>query len=136
MEKNRIKLGLSSTKIVVVMTPMGALKLALPNATGPNGEDPVAVAMQAFQGAVDRGADDPLQETLVYLKDMADNGSKLPLVMGLSILKQMSERGMLPPMQTLIEGTGITEAYVSEALGHDASARTGILERLDTHSLN
>lgn len=136
MGTNRINPEPSKTKVVVVMTPMGALKLALPNTKTPSGEDPVAVAMQAFQGAVERGADDPLQETLVQLKEMADNGSDQPLVMGLNILKQMSEKGMLPPMQTLIEGTGITEAYVAQAVGATEVAGPGIIDRVDNNSLN
>jgi hypothetical protein len=136
MAEKRFNEGQPVTKVVVVQTPMGTLKLALPVSVSSTGEDPLAVAMETFQSAVDRGADDPLQETLLQLKEMSDNGSTQPLVMGLAILKQMAENGMLPPMNTLIEGTGITQAFVEEALGAPETKQPGIFEKIDSHSLN
>lgn len=124
------------TKVVIVQTPMGTLKLALPNSVTADGEDPLAVAMETFQSAVDRGADDPLQETLLQLKEMSDNGSTQPLVMGLAILKQMAENGMLPPLPALIEGTGITQAFVADVLGEPTTQAPGIFEKIDSHSMN
>jgi hypothetical protein len=126
----------SGMKVVIVQTPMGTLKLALPTSVGADGEDPLAVAMETFQSAVDRGADDPLQETLLQLKEMSDNGSTQPLVMGLAILKQMAENGMLPPLPALIEGTGITPAFVADALGEPEVKPAGIFDKIDSHSLN
>jgi hypothetical protein len=124
------------TKVVIVQTPMGTLKLALPAIIDNNGEDPLAVAMETFQSAVDRGADDPLQETLLQLKEMSDAGSTQPLVIGLAILKQMAENGMLPPMNALIEGTGITQAFVADALGEPLPKAASIFDKIDSHSLN
>ena len=127
-------------KIVVVQTPMGLLKVALPALPSVNGEDPLAVAMEMFQGNVDKGVADPLTETLLGLKEMADAGAVHPLTVGLALLKQMSENGMLPPMGVLIEGTGITEAYVNQALtdaaGEVRPTKPGILERMQTIHLN
>jgi hypothetical protein len=123
-------------KVVIVQTPMGTLKLALPSTIDADGNDPLAVAMETFQSAVDRGADDPLQETLVTLKEMSDAGSTQPLIIGLAILKQMAENGMLPPLPALIEGTGITQAFVADALGEPVPAAASIFDKIDSHSLN
>jgi hypothetical protein len=137
MGVNRIQNGSQPiTKVVIVQTPMGVLKLALPVTPGPDGQDPVAVAMGMFQSAVERGADDPLQETLAQLKEMANAGTAQPLVMGLAILKQMAENGMLPPLHSLIEGTGITPADIETALGTPEGARPGILDKLDSTNPN
>jgi hypothetical protein len=126
----------SNLKVVIVQTPMGTLKLALPSLPSADGVDPLAVAMETFQSAVDRGADDPLQETLVTLKQMSDEGSTQPLVIGLAILKQMAENGMLPPLPALIEGTGITQAFVADALGEPLPKTASIFDKIDSHSLN
>lgn len=125
------------TKVVVVQTPMGVLQLTVPSTTTPDGKDPLTVAMEMFQTNVERGADDPLMETLIVLKHMADNNNAQPLLIGLAVLKQMADSGMLPPMPALIEGTGITQTYVEQAL-KDAgqTKRPGVLEKLDSIFLN
>ena len=141
MSKNRIPGkqpdDVPVTKVIVVQTPLGLVKLALPVTTGPDGEDPLQVAMNTFQAAVDRGAEDPLMETLLLLKEMSDAGTTQPLVLGLAILKQMADKGMLPPMSALIEGTGITQAFVKKALAEVAPSEVrGILDKLDSIYLN
>lgn len=125
------------SKLVVLQTPMGTLQLMVPAMETPDGQDPLAVAMEMFQNTVERGADDPLMETLIQLKQMADDNNEQPLVMGLAVLKQMSDNGMLPPLAVLIEGTGITQEYVKNALsGFDAQQRPGVIENLDNINLN
>ncbi|MCA8912380.1 MAG: hypothetical protein KDB82_11795 [Planctomycetes bacterium] len=125
------------SKLVVVQTPMGVLKLMVPATTTPDGRDPLAVAMEMFQNAVDSGADDPLMETLVLLKHMADeDGNSQPLTIGLMVLKQMADNGMLPPMKALIEGTGISEADLKQAFGIAGEKSPGIIDKLDQTNLN
>ena len=138
MSQNRIpeQPDKPSLKVVVVQTPLGMVKLALPVSLGADGEDPLHLAMETFQKAVDSGASDPLMETLIILKGMADAGTPQPLVMGLAILKQMAEGGMLPPMKALIEGTGITQAFVDKALGEVAPNMRGLFDKLDSIYLN
>jgi hypothetical protein len=123
-------------KIVVVHTPMGILQVALPDLPPVEGEDPLKVAMDQFQHAVDSGAEDPLQATLLKLKVMADAGESQPLTVGLAILKQMSDNGMLPPMETLIEGTGITPADVKKTLATPDTRHDSIFDKLDKRHLN
>lgn len=122
------------TKIVVVQTPMGVVKLELPSDFA--GTDPVATALGTFKEAVESGSDDPLTDTLNRLKTLAEEGVHQPLTVGLLILKQMADGGMLPPMSTLIKGTGVTQADLDRALSLVPGARQGLLERLDTDFLN
>lgn len=96
------------TKIVVVQTPMGVVKLELPSDFA--GTDPVATALGTFKEAVESGSDDPLTDTLNRLKTLA--------------------------MSTLIKGTGVTQADLDRALSLVPGARQGLLERLDTDFLN
>lgn len=125
------------SKLVVVQTPMGVLQLVVPATQTPDGRDPLTVAMEMFQNAVDKGADDPLMETLILLKHMADNDNAQPLLIGLAVLKQMSDKGMLPPVNSLIEGTGISESDVRKALENVATRkRPGLFEKLDNNNLN
>lgn len=119
-------------KIVVVQTPAGVIKLALPAGGTTDGRDPVAVAMDTFQSAVDRGAEDPLAETLHELRQLAEQGTTQPLQVGLAILKEMSESGMLPPMPLILQGTGLSVGDVAKALGGELPARRrGLFEKLD-----
>ena len=122
-------------KIVVVQTPLGILQIALPELPATDGEDPLKVAMDEFQSAVDSGVEDPLQITLLKLKELADNGEAQPLVVGLAILKQMGDNGMLPPMSELVEGTGINPDAIQE-LETPAPERSGIFGKLDNLHLN
>ncbi|MCA8914605.1 MAG: hypothetical protein KDB90_04265 [Planctomycetes bacterium] len=125
------------TKVIVVQTPLGLVKLAVPVSGDSDGQDPLQVAMSAFQDAVDRGAEDPLTETLLHLKEMSDAGTTQPLVLGLAILKQMADKNMLPPMSVLIEGTGITPAFVQSALEEvTPREQRGIIDKLDSIYLN
>jgi hypothetical protein len=125
------------SKLVVLQTPMGVLKVMVPATTTPDGRDPLAVAMEAFQNAVDRGADDPLMETLVLLKHMADNdGNTQPLLIGLMVLKQMADNGMLPPMNALLEGTGISSEDLDKAIRNVRPERPGVFDKLDQTNLN
>ncbi|MCG3184880.1 MAG: hypothetical protein ICCCNLDF_03031 [Planctomycetes bacterium] len=124
------------TKLVVVQTPLGMVKLAVPVSLTPDGKDPLTVAMETFQNAVDEGAEDPLAHTLMQLKQMSDAGSNQPLVMGLAILKQMADSGMLPPMAALIAGTGISPEFVSSALAQVTPERRSIFDKLETVYLN
>ncbi|MBZ0135965.1 MAG: hypothetical protein K8I27_06290 [Planctomycetes bacterium] len=123
-------------KIVVVHTPLGILQVALPELPSTGGEDPLKIAMDEFQSAVDAGEADPLQATLLKLKDMADAGVTHPLVVGLAILKQMSDNGMLPPMDELMEGTGIDPNQLLKTGQSPAPGNTGVIDKLDQTNLN
>ncbi|MCB9894386.1 MAG: hypothetical protein H6839_08050 [Planctomycetes bacterium] len=124
-------------KVVVVQTPLGLVKLAVPVSGTPGGFDPLQVAMNTFQQAVDSGVADPLMQTLQELKEMSDAGTTEPLVIGLAILKQMSDKNMLPPMNVLIEGTGITPAFVNAALETvTPTGQRGVIDKLDSIYLN
>ncbi|MBK8205781.1 MAG: hypothetical protein IPK87_03185 [Planctomycetes bacterium] len=125
------------TRYVLVQTPAGVFKFAVPAKMG---TDPVAIAMEMFQTNVDSGAADPLQQTLLQLKAMAEQGTDQPLITGLMLLRQMAEKGLLPPLPVLVEGTGITEEDLTQAGGSvQARAevrREGLLDRLDNENLN
>jgi hypothetical protein len=122
-----------ATKLVLVQTPMGVFKFAVPALPGP---DAVAIAMNMFQSALDAGSDDPLTETLTSLKQMAIEGSHQPLLTGLMILKQMGDSGLLPPLPVLVEGTGITEHDVKQALGALNKRPEGLFMRMEQVFLN
>ena len=123
-----------AAKVVVVQTPLGLLQIALPPMPAmPNG-DPLKIAMDTFQNAVDEGVADPLQITLVKLKAMADGGVAQPLTVGLAILQKMSESGMLPPMAILVEGTGIDPTQYSTTQA--PAAETGVLKKIEQVYLN
>lgn len=120
------------TKVVLVQTPAGLIKLALPAGGTADGRDPVAVAMSTFQSAVDRGAEDPLTETLNELEELANRGVTQPLMVGLAILSHMSENGMLPPMDLILQGTGLSAGDVEHALnGRPPKRSPGILDKID-----
>ncbi len=125
------------TRYVLVQTPAGVFKFAVPAAMG---NDPVAIAMEMFQANVDSGTSDPLQQTLLQLKAMAEQGTDQPLITGLMLLRQMAEKGLLPPLPMLVEGTGITENDLAQAGGNveapSEMPREGLLERLDRENLN
>lgn len=124
---------LPATKLVLVQTPMGVFKFSVPALPGP---DSVAIAMSMFQQALDAGSDDPLTETLTSLKQMAEDGSRQPLLTGLMILKQMGDSGLLPPLPVLVEGTGITQHDVTQALGALNKRPEGLFARMETVFLN
>jgi hypothetical protein len=121
-------------KIVVVQTPLGTIKVALPPSP-PDEPDPVAVAMQQFQRSVEEGAEDPLMETLTELKRLEQEGRSAPLHVGLLILQQMCDSDMLPPMTELLRGSGVTEDDLHRA---KAGVHTppGLLEKLDDANMN
>ncbi|MCC7508884.1 MAG: hypothetical protein IT464_05885 [Planctomycetes bacterium] len=125
------------TRYVLVQTPAGVFKFAVPAKMG---SDPVALAMEMFQANVDGGSADPLQQTLLQLKAMAEKGTDQPLITGLMLLRQMAEKGLLPPLPVLVEGTGITEDDLRKAGDHaEAPAderRESLLDRLDRENLN
>jgi hypothetical protein len=121
-------------KVVVVQTPLGTIKVALPP-LDPSEPDPVAVAMGMFQVSVESGADDPLQDTLVRLKEMANQGTRQPLHVGLLILQQLSDNGMLPPVADMLFGTGVTEADLNQAREF-AREDDGLLDRIDDVNMN
>ncbi len=123
----------TGTRLVLMQTPMGTYHFVVPVTSGP---DPVAVAMQAFQAAVDRGDEDPLSSTLRHLKQMARKGAGKPLQTGLMILKQMADNGLVPPLPTLIEGTGVTENDLADALNALPRRETSLFDRMETVYLN
>lgn len=120
-------------KVVVVQTPLGVLHIALPDLPEMENGDPLKIAMDEFQNAVDNGDPDPLQSTLLKLKGMADDGVVQPLAVGLAILKQMADNGMLPPMKELMQGTGI-DPDVIQTIKPEKQA--GIFDKLDQTHLN
>jgi hypothetical protein len=122
-------------KVVVVQTPLGIIKVALPP-TLPDSPDPVGIAMGLFQSSVEAGSDDPLMETLSKLKQMAEDGQSHPLHVGLLILQQMSDSGMLPPMTMLLEGSGVTEHDLAHARAQVPGGQAGLLTKLDNPSMN
>ena len=127
-------------KVVIVQTPLGVLQIALPDMPEMVDGDPLKIAMDEFQSAVDSGEPDPLQSTLLKLKNMADNGVMQPLAVGLAVLKQMADNGMLPPMAELVEGTGINPDAVNpgKIISNDTPQpnRNGVIDKLDNIDLN
>lgn len=121
-------------KVVVVQTPLGILQIALPDMPETDGADPLKIAMDEFQSAVDSGTPDPLQTTLLKLKGMADDGFTQPLTVGLAILKQMADNGMLPPMDELVEGTGINPDNIPTQPA--PKTQPGLFDKIDKENLN
>ncbi|MHC4839680.1 MAG: hypothetical protein ACYTDT_01815 [Planctomycetota bacterium] len=138
--------GDADVRIIVVQTPIGIMKVALPIGATLQG-NPLETAMEEFQTNVDAGHEDPLQVTLNNLKDLSDEGQPHPLMVGLALLEQMSSGGMLPPMQQILEGTAVTSSDVSaaqelvvnaEPFGPNTDSNFGpdIDEQIDRTSLN
>jgi hypothetical protein len=124
------------SRYVLMQTPMGVFQFVVPTTSGP---DPVEAAMAVFQQAVNAGDNDPLNTTLVQLKQMADGGSNQPLLTGLMILKQMADNGLVPPVATLIEGTGITQTDLTQAMNalpQKAAKQDDLFDRMDNVNLN
>lgn len=116
-------------RYVVIQTPMGIFKFAVPVVEGP---DPVKIAMEMFQANVDGGEGDPLLATLTQLKTLAQEGSDQPLITGLMLLRQMAEKGLVPPLPELIHGTGITQQDLNQA----GANNPGLFDRIDQQNLN
>jgi hypothetical protein len=130
---NRVFPQPEGPKFVLVQTPVGLFKFEVPASSGP---DPVAVAMDMFQKAIETGVHNPLAETLTQLKQMAIEGSGQPLITGLVILKQMADNGLMPPVPELIRGTGITETDLTQAYEALPKRTGGLFERMGTVYLN
>jgi hypothetical protein len=124
------------SRYVLMQTPMGVFQFVVPVTSGP---DPVEVAMGMFQKAVNAGEPDPLNATLARLKQMAEQGSNQPLLTGLMILKQMADNGLVPPVASLIEGTGITQTDLTQAidaLPQKPAEHDDLFSRMDNVNLN
>jgi hypothetical protein len=125
-----------ASRYVMMQTPMGVFQFVVPVTTGP---DPVAVAMALFQEAANDGDDDPLTTTLRRLKLMAEQGTEQPLLTGLMILHQMAGKGLVPPVHALLEGTGVTQGDLTQAIAAlpaEPKAQSGLLDNMDNVNLN
>ncbi len=93
-----------SSKVLMIQTPQGVLKIDLGRAA--DMPAPMAKAVHIFESALDKGVLDPLAETLQRLQKMAAEGDAAPLAAAMEIMKRvMAENQFDAEPEVKSEGT-------------------------------